>query len=191
MEDIKLSMEQSLEVLAEAVKKRTSEARLHKKSELLSSLNEESLPPGKTADEIVEQFFAKAVSDEDSTLKVLEGKKNLYLYDSKKMADSYAEILKNQEDEDIPKMIADTVRRDSKIYPRPTDKRVFSLSPFNLDANTLSKVLASMKNNETYEDIKVCTASNNAEYLYSNKYLSKDHAKHLTEWYEVEDELNP
>jgi hypothetical protein len=180
-----------LEVLTQAVKKRTEEARLYKKSELLSSINEDSLPVGKTEDEVVEEFLTKAVSDEDSTLKVLEGKKDLYIYDSKKMADSYAEILKNQEDEDIPKMIADTIRRDSKIYPRPTDKRVFSHAPFNLDTQTLTTVLESMKKDEEYADIKVCTASNGVDYLYSNQHLLEDQAIYLTEWYEVEEELNP
>lgn len=191
MENGELSLEQIMEVLTEAVKKRTAEARLFKKNELLLTLNEDSLPAGKTKEEVAEEFLAKAVSDEDSTLKVLEGKKDLYLYDTKKMADSYAEILKNQEDEDIPKMIADTIRRDSKIYPRPTDKRVFSRAPFNLDEATLSKVLGSMGNDTLYADIHICTASNGVEYLYSSLHLSEDHAKHLTEWYEVEQELNP
>lgn len=191
MEEALNPLDKFLDMLTEEVVKKTEEAKLCKRGELIQRLHAEEISTGNTSEEIVELFIKKNLEADESIIAAIEGEKDLYLYNSKKMTKSYAEILKNVEDQDIPKMIADKVRKDSEIYPRPTEKRLFINPPFNLNDSKITEALKQMNRQTDYADIKICRASNKAEYLYSSKYLSDDHARHLTEWYEVEQELNP
>ncbi len=97
----------------------------------------------------------------------------------------YAKLMAQIEENDVKGLIAKTVREDSKVYPRPTDIKVFNKSPFYLKDDVLFNVLEQMKEDEEYKDIKEVKASNGALYLFSDEYMEKDHAIGLTEWVEV------
>lgn len=183
--------QQSLfETITNTIREESRKARLCHQSELPGLLRESALGGEiEKPDEAVEQFIASL--EEESEIRLRRGAQESYLYSSEHMADAYADILTNIEEQDLPKLIADQVRRDSRRYPRPTDKRLFSQPPFGLSDEALDTALEQMAGSEEYQDIRSCAASNAAEYLYSNKFLSDDHARHLTEWYEVEEEMNP
>lgn len=116
----------------------------------------------------------------------IEGQKDEYFYSSRHMADNYANILIKIADGNLFELIASTVRHESKLYPRPTDGKLFLKAPFNFQKENLEKVLSQIKNHEAYRDINEVYASNGALYLYSNQYLSQTYAKSLAQWIEIE-----
>ncbi|WP_020612933.1 hypothetical protein [Sediminispirochaeta bajacaliforniensis] len=188
-------MEDSSQTLIKSIimdiQEETKAAHLFRKSKLPTLISEDVLPDGETKEAVVERFLTFLEENKETDIKLKEGKKDSYLYSSQYMSDSYADILVNTEEKDSAKMIADQVRRDSKLYPRATAKRLFKQSPFNLSDTELTATLTLMKEEREYSDIQYYTASNGEEYLYSQQSLTFDHAKYLTEWNEVGQALNP
>ena len=88
-------------------------------------------------------------------------------------------------------MIADTVRDESRIYPRPTPAYIFLDSPFNMTESQLDGVLWQISQRNDMTDIKNTTVSNGALYLFSTQYLTVAHAETMAEWNEVGQAENP
>lgn len=120
-----------------------------------------------------------------------KGSNSLYLFSDKYVTQNYADMLVMVEEKDLLKMVADTVRKESKTYPRPTSSKLFTLRPFNLSKEQFDGVLEQLKKKEEYKDIQESKASNGVLYLYSDEYMTKAHANSLTEWLEVEQRQNP
>lgn len=121
-------------------------------------------------------------------IKRLEGKSGrVYLYSSALMVDRYANLVLQREENDPKQLVADTVREESKLYPRPTKPDVFLLPPFKIPEPILDALVQELVEDEgAYGDIQEAEASNGVKYLYSTKHMDKQHAQYLTEWYEVE-----
>lgn len=126
-----------------------------------------------------------------SDICVIKGKERIYLFSENFMTKNYANMMILVEEKDLFKTIAETVREESKIYPRPTDARLFNKAPFKLSKEEFLEVYEQLKKKEEYSDIQETRASNNALYLYSNKFLKKAYASSLAEWIEVGAEQNP
>ena len=122
---------------------------------------------------------------------ISKSEETIFLFSENYITKNYAKMMIMVEEKDLLKLVAETVREESKIYPRPTDSRLFKCSPFNLTKDLFEQVLEQIKKNERYKDIQETRASNNALYLYSDMYMKKAHAASLTEWIEVESEQNP
>jgi hypothetical protein len=168
-----------LDLVIEFIRKVTKEARLVKSSELYEepiSLRKEQMS------DILEQLTD---ATDNIDIKSIKGSEELYFYSEKDMTENYAKMLARIEDKDLLEMVAETVRHESKIYPRPTDGRLFSTPPFSFGEDELSSVVNQLKDHEMYQDIQEARASNGAIYLYSEKFVTKDHAMALTEWIEV------
>lgn len=118
-------------------------------------------------------------------IRVLSGEEGRYIFSDDSMTKKYATMMAKVEEDNIKELIAQTVREDSKIYPRPTDIKVFKKSPFYLEDDVLNEVIDQMIDEKSYKDIKKVVASNGALYLYSNAHVEEDHAIGLTEWVEV------
>lgn len=112
-----------------------------------------------------------------------------FLYSETGMTSKYAEILARIEQNDPCAAIADTVRSDSKTYPRPTNVSLFKQRPFRMTADELDIVIP--RTVETYDDIKLIQASTGAVYLYSDRYMKTALAKSHVQWLEVEQYENP
>jgi hypothetical protein len=115
----------------------------------------------------------------------LKGKQQRYLYSNNEMTENYAKMMFKIEENDLLNLVVETVRNNSKIYPRPTAISVFANQPFNLDEKVFNNIFRKILDNKEYSDIKQSKASNGAVYLYSTKYLTEEHAEALTEWVEV------
>lgn len=137
---------------------------------------------------LIEELKAR---DEFSDICVNKGKEKIYLYSKNYITNNYANMVISVEEKDHFKMIADIVRQESKVYPRPTDARLFNKAPFKLTKEEFYEIYKQLKNKDEYKDIKEARASNNALYLYSDKFMKKALADSLTEWIEVEAEQNP
>ena len=115
----------------------------------------------------------------------------VYLYSEVFIAKNYAAILGRAAANDPAATIAETVREESKIYPRPTNIDLFKEQVFDISPDELDAFISKSLKHEDFNDIKVLRASTGALYLYSNKYLSADYAMSLVEWREVGEENNP
>jgi len=124
-------------------------------------------------------------------LKKMRGKRDTYFFSDQSMTEAYAAHLFRIEEKDLLRLIAETVRDESQTYPRPTDARVFLGAPFNVAEHDLADTLERLAASPEYNDIRTCTASNGALYLYSSKYLGEAYAESLAEWMEVGQKENP
>lgn len=121
----------------------------------------------------------------------IEGAKGVYYFSTLSMTESYATYLARLAENDPLRLIADTVRDESRIYPRTTAISVFGEVPFLMPPWKIKDLVASLGSNPEFADIQSCAASNGAVYLYSTKYIDKAYAEGLTEWNEVGRTLNP
>jgi hypothetical protein len=88
-------------------------------------------------------------------------------------------------------MVADTVRDESRIYPRPIPAYSFLQPPFNMAEAELDGVLWQISQPSDMAAIKNTTVSNGALYLYSILHLTVPHAETMAEWNEVGQAENP
>lgn len=118
-----------------------------------------------------------------------EGKN--YYYSATEMTDKYADIMMGLNNNDFLKLIADSVRYESKVYPRPTYLKQFTSSPYNIEELTLLEILDSINENSDYSDLKYTEASNGVRFIYSDKHMKPGYAKYLAEWIEVKQDEIP
>lgn len=142
-------------------------------------------------DEVLPLLEELKEREDFSDIIVKKGSETIYLFSENYITKNYAKLMILVEEKDLLKMIAETVRDESRIYPRPTDTRLFSRAPFNLARDEFIQVYDELKKKEEYMDIKETRASNQALYLYSDKYMKLAYARSLAEWVEVEAEQNP
>lgn len=124
-------------------------------------------------------------------LKKMEGSEDVYFFSDLSMTEAYAIHLFRIGEKDPVRLIAETVRDESRIYPRPTPAATFSDPPFSLGARALEDALGRMTLRPDAADIKRTYASNGALYLYSDRFLGAAHADALAEWLEVGVRENP
>lgn len=118
-------------------------------------------------------------------IREIKGKDARYFYSSEKMNETYAQLLLRTKDKDFLRLIADSVRDDSKRYPKTTNLKKFLGSPYHIAEAELEGILDQLEKDPVYEDIKKATASNGVVCLYSDLHLSKARAEYLTEYEEV------
>ena len=110
----------------------------------------------------------------------------VYYYSEMFMTGTYATILMRAEVDDPLATIVDTVRDESRIYPRPTRIDLFDAEVFKIDADKLETYVEEILGSEEYGDIGKIVASTDTVWLYSKQYMSEDQARAHVEWEEVE-----
>ena len=108
-----------------------------------------------------------------------------FIYSATEMTDRYADILMSVNNKNFVKLIADTVRYESKTYPRPTRLSLFTLKPYSMKESVLLGLLNSLNANSEYADLKYTEASNGVKFIYSEKHMTPRYANTLAEWEEV------
>lgn len=126
-----------------------------------------------------------------SDIRRLDGERGCYYFSVLSITESYARHLYRIEERNPVNLIAETVREESRIYPRPTALKSFREPPFLVPETELSALASRMGTEPETEDIVLVSASNGAPYLYSTRHLEKVHAEALVEYYEVERWNNP
>ena len=109
-----------------------------------------------------------------------------YLYSIDFMTETYAHLLARVEAKDPEALIAETVREESRIYPRPTRVGLFYAPVFQLQEYQMETVVESVLARDDCKDIKKIVAPNGALYLYSDRYLNQALAERYVQWEEVE-----
>ncbi len=152
------------------------------------------LPEGVTPEE-ADSLLTKAGTDEaDPALEkiaFIQGKKDLYFYETTLMTAHFAELDSLIMDKDILRTIATVTRSDCKTYPRPTQFSKLRAYPFYFSDDEIEGAAARMEKMEEYADIGVVTASNGGKGFYSTQFMSKGYAQGLIEQVEVEELENP
>ena len=172
------------EILAEAVSAASAESRLIDDLELTDLIAEQD--PEEYSNSRIRQYLEELNSDGESSLRVLSGKERLRCYNEKIMSDSYAEALNFAAEGDNLTTIAETVRKESRLYPRPSRINMFLAQPYLLESPQLNAAVDVLEaDNDHFRDIYRTKASNGDVYLYSDKYLSKARAEYLAEWESV------
>lgn len=113
-----------------------------------------------------------------------------YLHSTTYLSVPYAKLLLRSQANDPAFMIAQTVRDNSEIYPRPTSVAFFEFEPFSLELAEVFAHLTVMESLEEYADIRKVTVSNGMVYLYSDRFMTQPIAQNMAQWDEVDKYLN-
>lgn len=109
----------------------------------------------------------------------------LYLYCALHITDKYAALLVRSAVSDACSTIVETVREDSRIYPRPTKISIFTSQVYGIPPATLHPCVVRVLNSPQYADIrKLVHPESESEYLYSNLHMNEEHAYSLMKWME-------
>jgi hypothetical protein len=185
--------EPSYQRAAGMIRKRSEAGKLVLSEEILQLLREKHVPePGKggPSEEGLEPII-KEMMERNEDLKEIPGHDGLpRYYSGQVMSDAYARLLIRKEG-DPQQMIAETVRENSKIYPRPIRRDIFKNEPFELNEEEISTCLQKMKEEDQYKDIAQTTTSEGTVFLFSTLHLEPDYASMLAEWVDVGQYRNP
>ncbi|MGD9818977.1 MAG: hypothetical protein AB7V04_09800 [Desulfomonilaceae bacterium] len=137
-------------------------------------------------------FFEKALDqilEENADINRLTAKNGVsYYYSSLSMSDTYARILAGKQDDTL---IADIVRENSQLYPRPVPLSLFEHSPFGFTREQILDRLKLMSVSGGFQDIVQTTTSSGNIFLYSSRFLDHDYAIKIAEWLDIGEANNP
>jgi len=124
-------------------------------------------------------------------LREISGKRaGIRYYSQRSMTEAYARILIQKEEGPLT-LMAETVRENSRRYPRPVRLDIFEEPPFDLTPEEILLCLKEMAEREEYHDIQQTTTSIGTVFLYSKLHLEPDYASMLAEWYDVGQSKSP
>jgi len=115
-----------------------------------------------------------------------------FLHSDRHISGGYASILCRALSPDRCAALAETVREDSRVYPRATNVRIFEQPVFGLEAGALDSAVEEILRRAEFEDIKrLVHPATGGVYLFSDRYLTEPHAFALMDWEEVGKENSP
>jgi hypothetical protein len=179
-------------VIADLIRLESEQGKLLSESEIFSKMADQhllGLPPQGPVEEvgnILRKCFEE--SEDLYELSVEDGSRRYY--SSHFMTETYARILLQKQGDPL-RLIAETVRKDSAVYPRPVPLDIFTQPPFDLARQEVLNNLERMAAEEQYRDILPTTTSAYNVFLYSTLHLEPDHAAMLAEWLDVGRFNNP
>lgn len=109
-----------------------------------------------------------------------------YLHSTTFLTVAYARHAIRARANDSAFLIAQTVRENSEIYPKPTSLEFFEFEPFGLGFDDILANAKAILADEACADIRSVTVSNGMVYLYSDKFLSEGQAQAMAQWVEVD-----
>jgi hypothetical protein len=147
-----------------------------------------SKEPFDLADEAFDEVMAELAVGEEykDVTTIVEDGEIVYLYSSDLISRNYAGLLARGLRNDPVRMIADTVREESELYPRPTPLAVFRVPPFSLGEDEAEQAHRELLERPEYTDIHQVEASTGAIYLFSDcSSLTEPIVNSMVEWEEV------
>jgi hypothetical protein len=147
-----------------------------------------SKEPFDLADEAFDEVMAELAVREEykDVTTIVEDGEIVYLYSSDLISRNYAGLLARGLRNDPVRMIADTVREESELYPRPTPLAVFGVPPFSLGEDEAEQAERELLERPEYADIHQVEASTGAIYLFSDcSSLTEPFVHSMVEWEEV------
>jgi hypothetical protein len=179
-------------VVAQIVRKLSGAGRFAGAGDVLAELQALGLLP-ESAEEIpaaLDEIFDVAMGAHPDLVPVEEDAGERRCYSSQFMTPAYAGLLLRRAGGPLH-LIAETVRENSALYPRPLPLGAFEQPPFSLTREEILACLRALAGNDAYRDIARTRTSAGNEYLYSTAHLEVDHAASLAEWIDVGQYDNP
>jgi hypothetical protein len=174
------------------IRQSSEEGQLISESEILRRVADQQLLPSTAADPAEEAGnILKKVMEESEDLNELAAQDgSRCYYSSQFMTEAYAMILLRKQGDPL-RLIAEVVRENSELYPRPVPMEIFTQPPFDLTRQEVLNNLERMAAEEEYRDIVPTTTSASRMFLYSTLHLESQHASMLAEWFDVGQFNNP
>ena len=118
---------------------------------------------------------------------------DVYFHSEKYLVGNYAVTLLMAIAGDHCATIAETVREESKIYPRTTNVAIFrEQRVYGIPPNDLEAIIVDILRKPEYADIqRIVHPTTGAVHLYSNQYIRGDQAWAMMDWEEVGRANNP
>lgn len=184
--------EEICQTVADMIHKKSEEGQLISKKEIFQELiGQKVLKSDPPEQESEFETILKKTMEGNSDLRELPGKDGLpRYYSSQYMSEPYIRILLCKEDDPLL-LIAEMVRENSSLYPRPVPIDIFFDSPFDLTQEEILVCLGKMSGQEEYQDIAQTTTSTGMVFLYSSRHLDSGYASMLAEWFDVGQAENP
>ena len=184
--------EAAARAIAAMIRQSSEASQLIAESEILRRVADQYLLPSPAADpaEEVGNNLKKVVDGSEDLHKLLAQDGSRHYYSSHFMTEAYAMILLQKQGDHL-RLIAETVRKNSAVYPRPVPLDIFTQLPFDLTLQELLNDLERMAAEEEYRDIVPTTTSASRVFLYSTLHLEPEYASMLAEWLDVGQFNNP
>jgi len=179
-------------VAAQIIRKLSGAGRFAVAADVLEELEGLGLFP-EAAEEVstmLDEILSAALGAHPDLVPVEGGAGERRFYSSQFMTQAYAALLLRKEGEPM-RLIAETVRENSALYPRPLPLGAFEQPPFSLTREEILSCLRRMAGDVAHQDIARTRTSAGNEYLYSTAHLEADHAASLAEWIDVGQHDNP
>jgi hypothetical protein len=178
--------------IAEIIRRRSETGQLVQFEEILTELTGQGLLESEVAEQRshFESVLKQTVEKNEDLNEISGGDGILYYYSAQSLSETYARIL-IQKGKNPLLLMAQIVRENSAIYPRPVPLGIFMGSPFDLTQEEILQCLKKLGEQEEYQDIAQTTTSIGTIFLYSNQHLDPGHASMLAEWLDVGQANNP
>ncbi len=172
--------------IVKIVRERSERAQLVSADEILTELGgEPSLESADIGPSTHWEGIPEQVLSENPDIKMISGKNGTPHYFSVlSLSETYAGILVRKSENPLS-MVAEVVRENSRLYPRPVTVDGFREPPFELTPEEIAECLATMETQEEYEDIGQTVTSVGTLFLFSTRHLEPDYAFTLAEWLDV------
>jgi len=124
--------------------------------------------------------------------KVTSANGEVFFHSDRHMTGGYAALLRRAAAGNFCATIVETVRDDSRLYPRATNTRIFEQKVFGIPPTELEGAVAEILRREEYGDIrKLVHPTTGGVYLFSTRFLVEPHAIALMDWEEVGKDNSP
>ncbi|OON97307.1 MAG: hypothetical protein ATN32_05695 [Candidatus Epulonipiscium fishelsonii] len=144
-----------------------------------------NIPIGLNKENITSLLKEKDNYEELQNLVVLKMDKHIFYYNGEMFTERFATVQALIESKDILNTIANCVRYDCKVYPRPMQISTLQKIPYNYTHDEILGAVARMRFEDKYSDIDIVKASNGNICIYSTIYMSERYATFLAEQLEV------
>jgi hypothetical protein len=185
--------EAAANVAAQVIRQVSGTGRFASRTDVVEELEGLTLGPEAVNDVpgALEEILATALAKYPDLVPVEGAAAERRFYSSQFMTNAYAGLLLRKEGEESFRLIAETVRENSALYPRPLPLGAFEQPPFCLSREEIRQSVERMAAHDAYRDIAcTCTSAGNP-YLYSTAHLDADYARSLAEWIDVGQYDNP
>ena len=180
------------QAIAAMIRQNSEAGQLISESEILRRVADQYLFTSHAADpaEEVGNILKKVVNGSEDLHELTAQDASRRYYSSQSMTQAYAMILLQKQGDQL-RLIAEIVRQNSEVYPRPVPLDMFTQPPFDLTLQEVLNYLRRMEAEKEYRDIVRTTTSASRVFLYSTLHLESEYASMLAEWLDVDQFNNP
>ena len=172
------------------IRSRSQAGTLASPEEIRDVLNQEGLLRPENENRSWADNLQELVGEESDIKKIEDRAGKSYYYSAQHLEDAYALILVQRND-DVLGLMAETVRENSRIYPRPVPLHLFADPPFSMSPAEIDACRKKISELPEYADIADTTTSAGTTFLYSTRHMQPYHAEYLAEWLDVGQSENP